>query len=91
MTSWTVAVTFSVGDPETVARITIPGVEAVRPTAAAQRAILSAVGDGSGFTYDDVVEVVVTRTDPGVARNLLATYDQARNLFPTGPDKDSPS
>lgn len=93
MNTWTVAVTFDVGDPLSVARITVGDVEAARPAAAAQRAVQSVVGDGSGFTHDDVVEVTVTRTDPGVAPNLLATYDQNRNLFPTvsGPDdKEKP-
>lgn len=74
VTGWDVTITFDVGDPETVARITVRNVQAVRPTAAAQRTILDTVGDGRGFSYDDVIEVTATRSDPGVRANLLATY-----------------
>lgn len=79
--------TFGVGDPETVARVTVRNVEAVRPTAAAQRAILDTVVDGSGFTHDDVIEVTVTRTDPGVARNLLATHGGSPTPSTIGPHR----
>ncbi len=72
--TFSVALTFSVDDPETVARITIE-VQARTHLSAGEEALGKMdSGSGEGFTRDDLLEITVTLSDPPVARNLLAHY-----------------
>lgn len=68
-----VTLVFDVGDYETVARFDMPRVQAPDPVAAAAEVLdrFDAGKAGGGFTRDDVVQVIVTRAEPGVAPNLL--------------------
>lgn len=70
---FTVFLTFDVQDPETVARVRFNDVPA-RSHDLAVLAALEKTVSGGGFTEDDLIEVTVTRANPGVKRNLLAQH-----------------
>lgn len=72
-TQFDVTLTFSTGDPETVSRIIMPRVDA-RTHLSAADGIVRQLGDGDGFSRDDLVEITITLSDPPVARNLLAQH-----------------
>lgn len=69
-----VTLCLDVGDPETVGRMDIPNVTAADPAAAAAAYISRLSGSGGGFTPADVIQIVVTRAEPGVAANLIPAH-----------------
>lgn len=73
MDTFTVHVTFDVGDPESVARLRYEDVAASNAVEAGINAMLR-LNSRDGFTMSDLIEITATRTVPGVARNLLARH-----------------
>lgn len=69
MPQYEVELIFSTGDDQTAAKFAVQR-EAAGPAAAISE-LLDTFDTGNGFTSDDLVQVLVTKQDHGVATNLL--------------------
>lgn len=74
METFTVVMIFGIGDPESAVKITLKEVPGFNALTAAGDAVSRACASGKGFTYQDLIEVTVTLSVPGVKRNLLAQH-----------------
>jgi hypothetical protein len=80
---FTVSTTFRTGDAEAVARLTFGAEGAAGPLAAIGTALDRITARPAAFALDDLVEVVATRDEHGVAHNLLASYCSSLGHLPT--------